>query len=110
MCSTCEPKFLSRISLLHKYWFMPAAYAIDRSVPRKTSRSKPDSTPEIWPWWLAVNFSTAFPLSFEDVLFANAPHPTRAETPQSLVAATPRCDRCSNRPSEIGDQLKSRRP
>src|SRR5712691_11864530 len=77
MCSTCEPKFLSRILLLHKNWFMPAAYAIDRSVPRKTSRSKPDSTPEIWPWWLAVNFSTAFPLSFEDVLLANAPHPTR---------------------------------
>src|SRR6266849_3061435 len=37
-CSSCEPKFFNRISLLHKYWFIPAAYAIERSVPRKTRR------------------------------------------------------------------------
>src|SRR6266849_8025148 len=81
-CSTCEPKFFNRISLLYKYWFIPAAYAIERSVPRKTRRSKPDSAPEIWSWCFAINCCTAFLLSVEGVLFWNAPHPTRAETPQ----------------------------
>src|SRR5438093_13719839 len=70
------------MSLPHKYWFIPAACAIDRSAPRKTRRSKPDSTPEIWSWCFAINCCTAFLLSVEGVLFWNAPHPTRAETPQ----------------------------
>src|SRR6266567_4723876 len=57
--------------------------AIDRSVPRKTRRSKPDSTPEIRSWWLALKVQHGgSALSVEDVSLANAPHPTRAETPQ----------------------------
>src|SRR6266536_3192363 len=70
------------MSLLHKYWFIPAACAIDRSVPRKTRRSKPDSAPETWSWCLAINCCTAFLLSLEGVSLGNAPHPTRAQTPQ----------------------------
>jgi len=40
---------------------------------------------------LAINFSTAFLFSVEGVLLANAAHPTKTETPHSLVAAPPRC-------------------
>src|SRR3954469_24316124 len=43
---------------------MPCLYAIERSVPRKTSRSKPDNTPAIWSWCFPINCSTAFLHSF----------------------------------------------
>src|SRR6266545_2967749 len=70
---------------------MPSACATRRSVPRKTSRSKPDNTPVICRWCLAINFCTAFLLSFRCGSWNN--HIVRRAGTPFLVAAPPRYGR-----------------
>src|SRR3984893_18065444 len=84
MCSAWRPKSFSKTLFMVRYVCIPATYASDRSVPRKISRSNPDSTPAISFRYFAINSFMAL-RSSQDVVFSLYVHIlSRIEAPSTF--------------------------
>src|SRR5258708_11744208 len=111
MCCAWRPKSFSKTLFMVRYACTPATYASDRSVPRKISRSNPDSTPAISSRCFAINSFMALRSSQDVVFLPNLHILSRIEAPSTFgcgsAALCPLC--CAFRNSTQSAQRPQRR-